>query len=232
LRNPADVVMAEVSRLQGEGIGSVLHAVGDGAIRLALDAMEKAVEEHGNNGVRQVISHTVFVNPEDLARFKKLGVIAEFSPYFWHPNEGAEILREELGEHRLNWAFPMRSIIDDGNRVSVGSDWPVVFDPNPFPAIEAMVTRERPGGSTEAFGQEHAATLVEALRMFTLGSAYELYQEGSTGSLEVGKLADFIVLDRNLLEVPIQQVHQTKVLKTVLGGDVIFKREDAKENES
>lgn len=232
LRNPADVVMAEVSRLQGEGIGSVLHAVGDGAIRLALDAVEKALEEHGDNGVRQVISHTVFVNPEDLARFKKLGVIAEFSPYFWYPNEGAEILRKELGEHRLNWAFPMRSIIDDGNRVAVGSDWPVVFDPNPFPAIEAMVTRQRPGGSVEAFGPEHAITLAEALRMFTLGSAYELYQEDSTGSLEAGKLADFIVLDRDLFAVPIQQVHQAKVLRTVLGGEVIFEREDAMEDES
>ncbi|MGI9327383.1 MAG: amidohydrolase [Pseudomonadales bacterium] len=223
LRNPAEVVMAEVARLQGEGIGSVIHAVGDGAVRLALDAVEKAVEDHGN-GVRQVISHTVFVNPEDLARFKKLGVIAEFSPYFWHPNEGAEILREELGEHRLNWAFPMRAIVDDGNHVSAGSDWPVVFDPNPFPAIETMVTRERPGGSEEAFGRQHGIKLEEALQMFTLGSAYELYQEDSTGSLEAGKHADFIVLDRNLLKVPIREVHATRVLQTVLGGEVIYDR--------
>ena len=139
LRNPRDEVLTEVARLHGEGIGSVLHAVGDGAIRLALDAVQGAVEQHGANGVRHVISHTVFVHPDDLPRFAELGVIAEFSPYFWLPSEGQEILRGELGEERLGRGFPVRSLSQQGVAIAAGSDWPVVFDPNPFPAIEAMV---------------------------------------------------------------------------------------------
>jgi len=224
LRNPAEEVMREVSRLESLGLGSVLHAVGDGAVRLALDAIEKARKDNPDSGVRQVVSHTVFVNPEDLPRFKPLDVIAEFSPYFWHPNEGADILRDELGEHRLNWAFPMRSILDADNKVAAGSDWPVIFDPNPFPAIETMLTREKPGGSAAAFGKEHAISLEEALAVFTLGGAYAHYLEDSTGSLTPGKFADFIVLDQHLFDVPVTSIHKTRVLRTVLESKVVHNR--------
>ena len=222
LRNPADVVMSEVSRLQGLGIGSVLHAVGDGAVRLALDAVEKARADHGANGVRHVIAHTVFVNPADLDRFAELDVIAEFSPYFWAPNEGQDILHDELGELRMGWAFPVSEMLARGVPMAAGSDWPVVFDPNPFPAIEAMVTREVPGGSEENFVKSHAVPLADAVRIFTAGGAYALYQEDTTGTLAAGKWADFIVLDQNLFEVPIREVHKTAVELTVLAGNVVY----------
>ena len=222
LRNPEAEVMAEVSRLESLGIGSVLHGVGDGAIRLALNAIEKSRRENPGSGVRQILSHTVFVNPVDINRIKALDVIAEFSPYFWFPNEGADILLHELGQQRLNWAFPMRAIVDAGNHVAAGSDWPVIFDPNPFPAIETMITRQKPGGSELAFGKEHAITLAEALAMFTTGGAYAHHLETSTGSLEVGKLADFVVLDQDLFAIPVTSIHQTQVVKTVLEGEVIY----------
>jgi predicted amidohydrolase YtcJ len=168
----------------------------------------------------------VFVNPADLARFNELGVVAEFSPYFWWPSDGQEILSDELGETRLGWGFPVKTILESGAHLAAGSDWPVVFDPNPFPAIQAMVTRQHPGGSADSFGKEHAITLAEALEIFTMGSAYELYQEEDTGSIEAGKYADFVVLNQNLLEVDIFEVHKTKVLTTVLEGAVIYQRED------
>ncbi|MGI9289499.1 MAG: amidohydrolase [Pseudomonadales bacterium] len=225
LRNPEDVVMREVSRLHAKGIGSVLHAVGDRAVRVALNAVEQAIATHGDNGVRHVIGHTVFVNPEDLDRFAELGVIAEFSPYFWWPSDGLDILRDELGEQRTNWGFPVRELLERGVHLSAGSDWPVVFDPNPFPAIEALVTRETPGGSADSYGKDHAISLAQALHIYTLGSAYELHQEDQTGSLEPGKYADFIVLDRNLFDVPIREVHATKVLTTVLEGEMVFQQE-------
>lgn len=229
LRNPADVVMQEVSRLQGLGIGSVLHAVGDGAVRLALDAIEKARADHGDNGVRHVIAHTVFVNPADLDRFAELDVIAEFSPYFWAPNEGQQILHEELGEHRMSWAFPVSEMLGRGVPMAAGSDWPVVFDPNPFPAIETMVTREVPGGSEQSFVKAHAVALADAVRIFTSGGAYALYQEDSTGTLAPGKYADFIVLDQNLFEVPIHAVHKTQVALTIVGGDIVYDADKAGE---
>lgn len=226
LRNPEDVVKSEVSRLHGEGIGSVLHAVGDRAVRIALEAIEAAIEEHGRGDVRHVIAHSVFVNPEDLERFAELGVVAEFSPYFWWPSEGQEILRDELGEERLAWGFPVKAIKESGAPMAAGSDWPVVFDPNPFNAIEAMVTREYPGGSEESFGKEHAITLAETLDIFTLGSAYALQQEETTGSIEVGKFADFIVLEDNLLEIPVHEIHNSRVKTTILEGEVIYERDD------
>jgi predicted amidohydrolase YtcJ len=224
LRNPEDVVKSEVSRLHGEGIGSVLHAVGDRAVEIALDAVEAAIAKHGQNGTRHTIAHSVFVNPKDLNRFAELGVIAEFSPYFWWPGEGQEILRDELGEERLTWGFPIKAIQESGAHLAAGSDWPVVFDPNPFPALEAMVTREHPGGSEDNFGKEHAISVSEALKIFTMGSAYALHQEETTGSIEVGKFADFIVLDNNLLEIPVREIHGTRVDTTVLEGEVIYKR--------
>ncbi len=222
LRNPEDLVKSEVVRLHGEGIGSVLHAVGDRAIRIALDSIEAAIKKHGRNGVRHVIAHTVFVNPTDIERFAELGIIAEFSPYFWWPNEGQEILRSELGEERLSWGFPIKSMQDSGAHMAVGSDWPVVFDPNPFPAIEAMITREKPGGSEEFFGKEYAISITDALEIFTMGSAYALYQEETTGSIEVGKFADFIVLDKNLLDIPVYEIHTTRVKTTVLEGQAVY----------
>ncbi len=225
LRNPEAEVMREVSRLHGEGIGSLLHAVGDRAVRIALNAIEEARENNPDLPVRHIVSHTVFVNPEDLDRFKAVDAIVEFSPYFWQPTEGADILRDELGLHRLGWAFPMRRIVDDGNRVAAGSDWPVVFDPNPFPAIEAMVTRERSGGSDDSFGAEHAITLPEALEIMTRGGAYAHHMEAESGALKPGMLADFIVLDQNLLEIPVRQVHRTRVLRTVLSGVTVYSAE-------
>jgi predicted amidohydrolase YtcJ len=224
LRNPEDLVKSEVNRLHGEGIGSVLHAVGDRAVEIALDSVEAAIANHGRNGVRHIIAHSVFVNPKDLNRFAELGVIAEFSPYFWWPSEGQEILRDELGEERLSWGFPVKAIQESGAHLAAGSDWPVVFDPNAFPALEAMVTREHPGGSEDNFGKDHAITLPEALKVFTMGSAYALQQEDTTGSIEVGKYADFIVLEKNLLEIPVREIHRTRVDSTVLEGKVIYQR--------
>ena len=226
MRNSEEIVMTEVSRLHALGIGSVLHAVGDGAVRIALNAVEAAQEQHGDTGVRHVIAHSVFVNPEDLGRFAELGVIAEFSPYFWWPSEGQELLRHELGEERLGWGFPIREMLAQGTRVSAGSDWPVVSDPNPFPAIEAMVTRRTPTGSAsdaETFGPEHAVTLEQALEIFTLGGAYEHHQENDTGSIVAGKYADFVVLDRDLFAIPVDQIDGTVVQTTVLEGNVVFR---------
>ena len=224
-RDPIDVVMAEVSRLHGLGTGSVLHAVGDRAVRIALNAVERAIAAHGQNGVRHVIAHTVFVHPEDRDRFAELGVIADFSPYFWWPNAVIDSYRSEVGEPRLSWVWAIKDMVKRGVTVTAGSDWPVVYSPNPFPAIEAMVTRREPGGGSEqSFRPEQAITLEQALRIFTLGGAFELYQEDVTGSIEVGKYADMAVLDRNLFTIPITEVGQSVVVQTWLEGECVFDR--------
>lgn len=227
LRNPKDVVISEVSRLHANGLGSVIHGVGDRAIRISLDAVEAALEEHGDNGVRHTLAHTVFVNPEDLDRFADLNIVAEFSPYFWMPSEGLELIRLELGEERVQWGWPARALLDRGVTLSVGSDWPVVMDPNPFPAMESLVTRRKPGDvNGDAYGPQHAITVEEAIEMFTMGSAYGLYQETETGSITVGKFADFIVLDQDLTVIDVNDIHRTRVLETFLEGEQIFKAEN------
>ena len=223
-RDPIDVVMAEVSRLHGLGLGSVLHAVGDRAVRIALDAVERAIASHGQNGVRHAIAHTVFVNPADRDRFAELGVIAEFSPYFWWPNAVIDSYRAEVGEQRLAWVWAIKDMVDRGVSVAAGSDWPVVYSPNPFPAIEAMVTRREPGGGSVSFRPEQAITLEQALKIFTLGGAFALYQEDVTGSIEVGKYADLVVLDRHLFSIPITEVGTVRVLQTWLEGELVFDR--------
>jgi predicted amidohydrolase YtcJ len=222
-RNERDDVIESVTDLHGKGIGSVIHAVGDGAIRTALDAVEHALKVHGDNGTRHSIAHTVFVNPEDMDRFAELGVNVEFSPYFWWPAEGLDVAERDIG-NRIEWGFPAKTIMDKGNNVSLGSDWPVVFDPNPFPGIEALVTREVPGGSEKSYAKQHAITLDRAIKAFTLGGSYVNYAEETTGSIDPGKFADFIVLDRNLKHIPIREVHQAQVLTTVINGEVIFQR--------
>lgn len=222
-RNPEDAVMREVSRLHGEGLGAVLHAVGDRAVRVALNAVEQARKDHGDTGARHVIAHTVFVNPEDMHRFKELGVIAELSPYFWMPSEGLDIVVNDIGEERANWGWPVRELSDQGVHLAAGADWPVVMDPNPFPAIEALVTRKRPGQKDDTpYGAQHAIDLKTALEVFTKGGAYELFQEDQTGSIEVGKRADFIVLDKDITAVDIYDVHKTRVLETYIGGRRVF----------
>ena len=227
-RNPEDAVMSEVSRLHAEGFGSVLHAVGDRAVRVALNAVEQAQETHGDTGARHVIAHTVFVNPEDMDRFKELGVIAEFSPYFWMPSEGLDIVVNDIGEERANWGWPVRTLSEQGVPLSAGADWPVVMDPNPFPAIEALVTRQRPGQKEDIpYGAQHAIALETALEIFTKGGAYELFQEDLTGTLEVGKEADFIILDQDITAIDIYDVHKTKVLETYIGGRRVFQLEEA-----
>lgn len=122
-RDPIDVVMAEASRLHGMGLGSVLHAR---AIRIALNTVERAIATHGQNGVRHVIAHTVFVHPEDRDRFAKLGVIADFSPYFWWPNAVIDSYRSEVGEDRLSWIWAIKDMVKRSVTVAAGSDWPVI----------------------------------------------------------------------------------------------------------
>lgn len=229
LRNSEDEVMAEVSRLHALGIGSVLHAVGDRAVTISLNAVENAIAEHGDNGTRHVIAHTVLVNPKDMDRFHELGVIAEFSPYFWMPSEGLEVVRQDIGDERLNWGWPVRQLLDRDVPASVGSDWPVVMDPNPFPALEALITRKKPGDREgAAYGANHAATIREAIWMYTMGGAFELYQEELTGSIEQGKYADFIVLDQDITAIDVYDIHKTMVLKTYLEGMLVFERSGAR----
>lgn len=220
-RNPIDQVAKESARWHKKGVGSMIHAVGDGAIRGALDAIENGQKEGGDTGARHQICHTVFVNPDDKPRFAQNNIIAEFSPYFWFPSLATEMIQQDVGAERMGLVWPVKDIIDSGAPVCQGTDCPVVESLSPWLGLETIITRKAPGCECGALNPEQAISLETALKIFTLGGAYAMNQENKTGSIEPGKFADFIVLDRNFFEIPANRIGETQVVLTVLEGKTV-----------
>ena len=213
--------------LDGQGLTVKIHATGDRAVRVTLDAVEAARKANGGPGMMHEISHAELIHPDDLPRFKELNVAAEFSPILWYPSPLVQVMEQVIGEERAGRFWPTRSLLEAGAHVIYGSDWPsVVPDPNPWPGIEAMVTRRDPYGNFPGtLWPEQAVDLETALRIFTLNGAAAGKQADRTGSLEVGKSADFIVLDRNIFQVPVEDISETKVLLTVVSGREVYSAE-------
>ena len=213
--------------LDGQGLTVKVHATGDRAVRVTLDAVEAARRANGDSGMMHEISHAELIHPDDLPRFKELNVAAEFSPILWYPSMLVQVMEQVIGEERANRFWPTKSLLEAGAHVIYGSDWPsVVPDPNPWPGIEAMVTRRDPYGNFPgALWPEQAIDLETALRIFTINGAAAGKQTDRTGTIEVGKSADFIVLDRNIFQVPVEQISETKVLLTVVSGKEVYSAE-------
>ena len=213
--------------LDGQGLTVKVHATGDRAVRVTLDAVEAARRANGDSGMMHEISHAELIHPDDLPRFKELNVAAEFSPILWYPSMLVQVMEQVIGEERANRFWPTRSLLEAGAHVIYGSDWPsVVPDPNPWPGIEAMVTRRDPYGNFPGtLWPEQAVDLETALRIFTINGAAAGKQAHRTGSIEVGKSADFIVLDRNIFRVPVEDISETKVLLTVVSGKEVYAAE-------
>ena len=213
--------------LDGQGLTVKIHATGDRAVRVTLDAIEAARNANGDSGLMHEISHAELIHPDDLSRFSELNVIAEFSPILWYPSPLVKVMSGVLGEARAHRFWPTRSLLEAGAHIIYGSDWPsVVPDPNPWPGIEAMVTRRDPYGKVPGeLWPEQAVDLKTALRIFTINGAVAGKQADRTGSIEAGKSADFIVLDRNLFAIPVADISDTQVLLTVVSGREVYASE-------
>lgn len=174
------------------------HAVGDGAVRSALDALEAAREANGPSTNRHHIAHIQFVHPDDVPRFARLGAIANCQP-LWAMNDDYQIdlTRPFITPERDSWQYPFGSLLRAGAALGMGSDWNV-STANVMEEIDVAINRAGPDGG-EPLGPEEALTPIEALTAFTLGSAYINTSERDRGSLAVGKLADVVVLDRDPL---------------------------------
>ncbi|MDJ0786594.1 MAG: amidohydrolase [Myxococcota bacterium] len=223
-RNPPEDFLEKIVRYDAQGLTVKTHAVGDGAIRKVLDGI--ALTRKQGSTLRHSVAHAGFVNPADRSRFAELEANAELSPYFWYPTPANEVIREELGEERLGWAWPVRILVESGAPYSFGSDWPVT-PPNPWPAIEALITRRDPGSGPDApaFNAAFGISLEQALRGYTMGGARAQYMEDVIGSITVGKSADLIVLDQDIFEVDVTRISETRVLQTVLEGKVVYAAE-------
>jgi predicted amidohydrolase YtcJ len=217
-----EVLNRTVMTLDKEGFQVHVHAIGDRAIRMALDAFEAARTANGVRDSRQHIAHLELVDPQDIPRFRRLGVIANFQP-FWAQAEPSIVTLTQpfLGPKRSRWLYPIASVERSGAVVAFGSDWPV-SSLDPLQGIQVAVTRRDPKREDgPAWIPEERVDLAVALAGYTINGAYLDFQERETGSIEVGKAADLVVLDRNLFEIPTADIHRTRVLYTILGGRII-----------
>jgi hypothetical protein len=208
-----------VTQLDADGFQVHFHAIGDAAIRQSLDSIEAARKANGELGHRHHISHLQLIDAADIPRFRELGVVANFQPLWAYADEYiTELTVPFLGPERSAHLYPIGSVQRSGAKVAFGSDWSV-SSPNPFEQIETAVTRLGAlGETTEPLLPEEAITLPEAVAAFTINAAYTNRLEKDTGSIETGKRADLVVLDRNLFEIPASEISDTKALVTLFEG--------------
>ena len=216
-----------VALYDAEGFQVMLHAIGDKAIHMALDAFAYAEKTNGTSGRRHRIEHAEVPEASDLPRFRQLGVIASTQAMFANPdattlNNFAVVLGPERAAH----ADDFKQFDDAGAMQAFGSDWPV-FSDQVLPAIYCAVTRMTPQG-TPAGGwyPQNRISAAAALRHFTRDGAYASFDENSRGTLAAGRLADFVVLSQDILSIPPSEILRTRVLLTVMGGRDTYRAPD------
>ena len=222
---------AAVTAIDARGFQVHFHAIGDRAVREALDAVEAARAANGPGRGRHHISHLQVVHPDDLPRFRALSVIANCQP-LWACNEPqmTELTLPFLGRERAVWQYPFGSLSRSGAQLCFGSDWPV-SSPNPLWEIHTAVNRTIPpgypyggAGGDEPFLPAERVDLATALAAFTIGSAYVCHADRQAGSIEAGKQADLVVLDRNLFAHPPGEIALAQVDLTIVDGRVVHAR--------
>jgi hypothetical protein len=202
-----------------------MHADGDGAVHAGLDGIEALRTALPSADIRPAIAHDEIVDPADFGRYKKLDTIPVLS-FQWEKPAGDTLgLRNYFGPARMKILEPAGLLAAAGARIAFGSDWPVDKLDEWF-ALKVSVTRtnspDAPAEYRGRLGDDPGLPPAAALRAITINAAYELHQDDTTGSLEVGKFADLIVLDRNPLKIPSEDIANIHVLETVVGGNVIY----------
>lgn len=200
----------------------MVHAIGDRAIATQLDVFARVAKENGPRDRRFRIEHAQHIGPNDMGRFAKLGVIPSMQPY--HAIDDGRFADKLIGAERSSRTYAFRSLLDAKATLAFGSDW-FVAPPRPMEAIYAAVTRrtlddQRPNGWVPA----QKITVAEALRAHTYGGAYAAFEEGNRGTLDIGMLADFAILERDITAIPAEQIRTVRVMRTVVGGRTVFER--------
>jgi len=201
-----------------------MHAIGDRAVRNALDAVHTARSANGAGDQRHHIAHIQLVRPEDRARFGELGVVANCQTYWAQMEPQMEKLTIPfIGRDRADMQYPFADLVRSGARIAMGSDWSVTTA-NPLKQMEVAVNRIDPQNRSNApFLPEQRLTLAQAISGFTLGTAYVNHDDES-GSIEVGKRADLVVLDRNVFAAPAAELSDASAELTISSGRVVFER--------
>lgn len=218
-----DKLNAAVAEFDRQGINVKFHAAGDAATRQAADAIAFARKENGIGGPRHDIGHNTFIDPADVERGRTTPFTWELSPYIWWPTPITSVdIAEAVGPERMKRLWPMKDVLASGANVVIGSDWPVVPSANPWVAIETLVSRQVPGATGKPINAEQRISRQQALDILTRNGAAHMGRLDRGGTIEVGKLADFIVIDRNPLTAPLGEIHKTKVLMTFIAGEQVY----------
>jgi predicted amidohydrolase YtcJ len=208
-------VLAEA---ESNGIRVKIHCTGDASTRAALDAID-VLRSFNGPGLQHQIAHASFIDPAEIPRFAELNVVADLSPPLWYPSVIVEAIRTTLPQALVDRLAPIRSLLEAGALIAGGSDWPVVPDPSPWPAIQGMVTRRDPTGRMDgALCPEQAIGVQDALKAYTINAAQAIGLGHLAGSIEVGKSADLAVLDARLFDVEPSNLGKTRVLQTWFEG--------------
>ncbi|MEV7400611.1 amidohydrolase [Streptomyces sp. NPDC091267] len=210
-----------VTELDALGFQTHFHALGDRAVREALDAVEAARAANGRTDTRPHLAHLQIVHPDDIPRFRALGATANIQP-LWaaHEPQMDELTIPFLGDERAALQYPFGALLRSGATVAAGSDWPV-SSADPLHGIHTAVNRVAPRADGPAFLPGQRLSLTDALAAYTAGSAYVNHLD-DTGSIRAGALADLVVLDRDPYAAPVEEIAETRVLRTYVGGRRVY----------
>jgi len=220
LVNTLDDMRTWITNADAAGLHVAVHAIGDSAIRDLLDIYLDVVEANGPRDRRFRMEHAQHIHPDDLPRFAAQDVIASMQPY--HAIDDGRWAERVIGPERSATTYAFRSLLDSGARVAFGSDW-FVAPASVIEGIYAAVTRRTiDGAHPDGWVPEQKITVEEALRAYTVAGAYASFDEDNRGRLKAGMLADFVVLDRDLTSIDVDDIRRTRVLRTVVGGRSVF----------
>ncbi len=218
---PEGIMEKRLTAADQAGLQVAVHAIGDEANHIILDLFEKVMEKNEKRDRRWRIEHAQHLIPEDFERFGKLRVIASVQPY--HAIDDGRWAEQKIGRERSRHTYAFRSLLESGVVFACGSDWPVA-PINPLTGIYAAVTRRTlDGNNPDGWFPEQKISMEEAIRGYTLNAAFTEFAEHLKGSLEEGKLADVVILDQNLFEISPEKILDTKVVMTVLDGEIVYK---------
>lgn len=227
LGEDTDVYAQLVADMLELGFSTRTHSIGDKGNRATLDAFEKAMDISGKSPseARLVVEHAQILHPEDIRRFADRNILASMQPI--HATEDMLFVESRIGYDRARaGAYAWRSILDADGLIAAGSDY-YVSPFNPFYGLHAAVTRQdRENNPPGGWFPEQAMSRIEALKAYTIWPAYLEFSEDIKGSITPGKLADFLVIDRDYMAIPAEDIHHIRVLKTVLGGELVFNLPD------
>jgi predicted amidohydrolase YtcJ len=202
----------------------IVHAIGDRAIRNLLDIFLDVAEINGDRDRRFRIEHAQHIHPDDVPRFAAQNVIASMQPY--HAIDDGRWADKVIGKERAKTTYAFRSLIESGAHVAFGSDW-YVAPATPIEGIYAAVTRRTlDDANPDGWVPEQKISVEQALHAYTYEGAYASFEEGIKGTLKPGMLADFVLLDRDLTVIPPATIRDAKILKTVVGGHVVFSADE------